>query len=79
MEAEKEDKIKEQKKNLEKQIGEKREEKMQKRESSRAIIFRDGAMVSMYRERDGRTFYTFPGGGMEEAGWRKAKRSSSAW
>lgn len=36
-----------------------------KRERSRAIIMRDGKMVAMYREKDGRVFYTFPGGGME--------------
>ena len=41
------------------------EEKTQKRRSSRAIIFRNGEMVSMYREREGRKFYTFPGGGIE--------------
>lgn len=38
----------------------------QKRRSSRAIIFKSGQMVSMYRERDGRKFYTFPGGGIED-------------
>lgn len=41
------------------------DEKTQKRKSSRAIIFKDGKMVTMYREREGRKFYTFPGGGME--------------
>ncbi len=37
-----------------------------KRERARAIIISDNKIVSMYRERDGRIFYTFPGGGMEE-------------
>lgn len=31
----------------------------------RAIIFVDDKIVSMYREREGRIFYTFPGGGLE--------------
>lgn len=39
---------------------------MAKRERCRAIIIIDGQIVSMYRERDGRIYYTFPGGGMEE-------------
>lgn len=39
---------------------------MDKRESCRAIIFKDGKMVSMYREKTGRVYYTFPGGGMDE-------------
>ena len=34
-----------------------------KRVSVRAIIFQDEQLVSMYRERDNRIFYTFPGGG----------------
>lgn len=38
---------------------------MVKRERCRAIIIVDGKLVSMYRERDGRIYYTFPGGGME--------------
>lgn len=41
-------------------------EEIEKRKSSRAIIFRNGKMVSMYREREGRKFYTFPGGGVEK-------------
>ena len=39
---------------------------MEKRESCRAIIFKDNKMVAMYREKNGRTYYTFPGGGMDE-------------
>lgn len=31
-----------------------------------AIILQDEKLVSMYRERDGRIYYTFPGGGAEE-------------
>ena len=37
----------------------------EKRVRARAIIIHEGKMVSMYRERQGRVFYTFPGGGME--------------
>ena len=37
----------------------------QKRIRARAIIVKDDKIVSMYRERNGRIFYTFPGGGME--------------
>lgn len=37
----------------------------EKRNRARAIIIHDGKIVSMYREREGRIFYTFPGGGME--------------
>ena len=37
-----------------------------KRKRARAIIIHEGKIVSMYRERQGRIFYTFPGGGMEE-------------
>ena len=37
----------------------------EKRIRARAIIIHDGKIVSMYRERQGRIFYTFPGGGME--------------
>ncbi len=37
-----------------------------KRKSARAIIFQGNKIVSMKRIRDGRIFYTFPGGGMEE-------------
>ena len=39
---------------------------MEKRKRARAIIFFENKIVSMYREFDGRKFYTFPGGGMEE-------------
>jgi 8-oxo-dGTP pyrophosphatase MutT (NUDIX family) len=39
---------------------------MRKRVRCRAIIFKDDKIVSMYREREDRIFYTFPGGGMEE-------------
>lgn len=38
----------------------------EKRIRVRAIIIHDGKLMSMYRERQGRNFYTFPGGGMEE-------------
>ncbi len=37
----------------------------EKRVRARAIIIHEGKIVSMYRERQGRIFYTFPGGGME--------------
>ena len=37
----------------------------EKRVRARAIIIYDGKIVSMYRERQDRVFYTFPGGGME--------------
>ena len=37
----------------------------EKRIRARAIIIHDEKIVSMYRERSGRIFYTFPGGGME--------------
>lgn len=37
-----------------------------KRNRGRAIIISEDKIVSMYREREGRNFYTFPGGGMEE-------------
>lgn len=36
-----------------------------KRVSARAIIIFDGKLVTMYREKDGRVYYTFPGGGKE--------------
>ena len=36
-----------------------------KRIRVRAIIMQDGKLFSMYREKDGRIFYTFPGGGLE--------------
>ncbi|MBO4569874.1 MAG: NUDIX domain-containing protein [Clostridia bacterium] len=38
----------------------------EKRISGRAIIVHEGKLVSMYREREGRVFYTFPGGRIEE-------------
>lgn len=37
-----------------------------KRKRARGIVFVDGKLVSMYREFQGRVFYTIPGGGMEE-------------
>ena len=37
----------------------------EKRIRVRAIIIHDGKLVSMYREKGNRIFYTFPGGGME--------------
>ena len=37
----------------------------QKRIRARAIIIKDNKIVSMYRERNERIFYTFPGGGLE--------------
>ena len=37
----------------------------EKRIRTRAIIMHDNKIVSMYREREGRVFYTFPGGGKE--------------
>ena len=37
----------------------------EKRIRARAIIIKDGKLLSMYREREGRVFYTFPGGGLE--------------
>ena len=36
-----------------------------KRTRVRAIIIQDEKIISMYREKDGRVFYTFPGGGLE--------------
>lgn len=36
-----------------------------KRIRARAIIIHDEKIMSMYRERQDRVFYTFPGGGME--------------
>lgn len=39
---------------------------MDKRVSSRAIIIENGKLVSMYREKNGRVYYTFPGGGINE-------------
>lgn len=37
----------------------------EKRIRVRAIILQDEKLVSMYREKEGRIFYTFPGGGLE--------------
>lgn len=37
-----------------------------KRERARAIIIHNGKLITMYREKKGRIYYTFPGGGMEE-------------
>lgn len=37
-----------------------------KRESCRAIVFKDDKLVVMYREKNDRVYYTFPGGGLEE-------------
>ena len=39
---------------------------MEKRISSRAIIFVDDKIISMYRENFDRKYYTFPGGKQEE-------------
>ena len=39
---------------------------MGKRIRCRAIVFIDDKIVTMYRERDGRIYYTVPGGGIEE-------------
>ena len=39
---------------------------MEKRESCRAIVFIDGKLVTMRRVKDGRLYYTFPGGGLEK-------------
>ena len=40
--------------------------KKEKRTRGRAIIIHDGKLVAMYREREGRKFFTFPGGGLED-------------
>ena len=40
--------------------------KVSKRKRARAIIIYNGKLVSMYREFDDRSFYVFPGGGMED-------------
>jgi len=37
-----------------------------KRIGARAIIIHEGKLVSMYREREGVIYYTFPGGGKEK-------------
>lgn len=39
---------------------------MSKRVSCRAIVISDNKLVVMKREREGRLYYTFPGGGKEE-------------
>ena len=39
---------------------------MEKRESCRAIIITNNKLVTMYREKDNRVYYTFPGGGVNE-------------
>lgn len=39
---------------------------MKKSVRARGIIIENGELVVMYREFDGRKFYTFPGGGKEE-------------
>ncbi len=37
----------------------------EKRTRVRAIILQDEKIISMYREKENRVFYTFPGGGLE--------------
>ncbi len=37
-----------------------------RRKSGRAIVFVEDKIVSMYREKGDRVYYTFPGGGMDE-------------
>lgn len=37
-----------------------------RRKSGRAIVFIEDKIVSMYREKGDRVYYTFPGGGMDE-------------
>lgn len=44
---------------------------MEKRESCRAIIFKDNKMVVMYREKKDRVYYIFPGGGINEGETKK--------
>ncbi len=39
---------------------------MNKRKSCRAIVFVDNKLVTMKRVKDGRLYYTFAGGGLEE-------------
>ena len=39
---------------------------MEKKRRARAIIVKNGKLVSMYREFEDRSFYVFSGGGMEE-------------
>lgn len=38
---------------------------MEKRKSTRAVILKNGKVALMYREKNGRKYYTFPGGGIE--------------
>ena len=38
----------------------------EKRTRARAIIFCEDKIVAMYREREGRIYYAFPGGGLED-------------
>jgi len=38
---------------------------MEKRESCRAIVITNNELVVMYRNKEGRIYYTFPGGGRE--------------
>lgn len=44
---------------------------MNKRESCRAIVFVDSKLVTMKRVKDGRLYYTFPGGGLENGEQQK--------
>lgn len=39
---------------------------MSKRRSCRAIVIDNDSIVTMYREKEDKVYYTFPGGGMEE-------------
>lgn len=39
---------------------------MEKRKSARAVVVFNGKLVAMYREKNNRAYYTFPGGGIEE-------------
>lgn len=39
---------------------------MEKRVSCRAVIIDQGKVVAMYREKNNRVYYTFPGGGIDE-------------
>jgi ADP-ribose pyrophosphatase YjhB (NUDIX family) len=43
-----------------------KKDKKMKRQSCRAIIFKDNKLVVMYREKAGRVYFTFPGGGLEQ-------------
>jgi len=44
---------------------------MSKRYSCRAIVIDENKLVTMYREKEDRVYYTFPGGGMEESETRE--------